>query len=292
MVKSHIIKIAAVVAMSFPLVASAGVKAKASGKESKAVVEEVSKSCITGDLGVNFVSEYVYRGVALENQGLITQPYLDLYFSLYKGDGFVNSVSLNLGLWSSLHSHKNHWYELDATAGISVGFAKNFTLTTSFVTATSPDDAFETFNTVDARLAYDDSDLLGAFALHPHALVSFDVNGTNALISGGGSGEGIYYELGVAPSVALVKDGAYPVTLTLPINVGLGNANVYGGDTFGYVSAGANVAVGLGFVPACYGTWTFNAGATYYHLGNQARANSEGTDDDHVVFSGGLGLAF
>lgn len=287
MAKSHILKLAAAaVALSFPLAASAGESAK------NAVVEEIAKSCITGDLGVSFVSEYIYRGVALENQGAIAQPYLDLYFSLYKGDGFVNSVSLNLGLWSSLHSHQNHWYEFDASAGIAVGLAKNFTLTTSFVTLASPADAFLTAYTVDVRLGYDDTDLLGAFALHPHALVSFDVNGTNALLSGDGSGDGIYYELGVAPSVTLVKDGAYPVTLTLPVNVGLGNANTYAGDSFGYVSAGANVAVGLGFVPACYGIWTANAGVTYYHLGNQARANSQGTEENHVVFSGGIGMTF
>ena len=34
------------------------------------------------------------------------QPYVDLYFKLYEGEGFLNKVSLNLGLWSSINSRK------------------------------------------------------------------------------------------------------------------------------------------------------------------------------------------
>ena len=60
---------------------------------SKAVVEKCKESCITGDLGVNVVSQYVSRGVIFENQGGIIQPYADLYFKLYEGEGFLNKVS-------------------------------------------------------------------------------------------------------------------------------------------------------------------------------------------------------
>ena len=74
------------------------------GKTVKNPIETVKESCITGDLGVSVVSQYVSRGVVLENQGVITQPFVDLYFKLYEGDGFLNKVSLNLGLWSSIHS--------------------------------------------------------------------------------------------------------------------------------------------------------------------------------------------
>lgn len=324
MVKSHILKLAAVAAMSLPLVAQAGTVVKA-GKDSKAVVEEVSKSCITGDLGVNIVSEYIWRGLVQENQGVIAQPYLNLYFSLYKGEGFVNAVSLNLGTWSSVHSHaeplynqgsSDRFYENDYSAGVAVTFAKNFALTTTFTSYNSPSDVFESAEELSLKLAYNDSDLLGAYALHPYALVAFDLGDSRlgfddrAFDRGPAaddnlSGSGIYYELGIAPSYALVKDGAYPVTVTLPITLGLGNSNYYNGDSFGYVSAGLNFAVGLGFVPSCYGTWTANAGVTYYHLGggaseyadygvyNQyAQGGAADGSDDRVVFSGGIGLAF
>ena len=307
MVKSHILKLAAVAAMSLPLVAQAGTVVKASGKESKAVVEEVKKSCITGDLGVNFVSEYISRGVVFENQGVIAQPYLNLYFSLYEGEGFINAVNLNLGLWSSLHSHKtgndsstSAWFEFDYSAGVAVTFAKNFTLNTRYLELTSPADYFNTSRNIELTLSYDDSDLLGAFALRPHATVLFEIDGHAGASTQEGGADGIYYELGIAPSVALIKDGSFPVTLTVPVNVGFGNNSFYEDGEFGYVSAGVNFAVGLGFVPSCYGTWTLNAGATYYYLDNSKDDDFVGVindlggsgEENRVVFSGGIGLAF
>src|SRR4051812_16446544 len=75
-------------------------------KETKEVVEKCKESCITGDLGVNIVSQYISRGVIFENQGGIIEPYADLYFKLYEGEGFMNKVSLNLGIWNSFHSYK------------------------------------------------------------------------------------------------------------------------------------------------------------------------------------------
>lgn len=292
MIKSHIFTLAAVAALSLPLTAGQ------SSKETKPVVEEVAASCITGDLGVNFVSEYISRGIVLENQGIIAQPYLNLYFSLYKGEGFINAVSLNLGLWSSINSHKtgadtttSAWYEFDYTGGLAVTFAKNFTLTTSYFEFISPADAFTTARSINLNLAYDDSDLLGAFALKPHIAVLFEVDGHAGTSSPGGA-DGIYYEFGIAPSVALIKDGSFPVTLTVPVNVGFGNNSFYADSGYGYTSAGLNVAVGLGFVPSSYGTWTANAGATYYHLGHDNQLPSADSDEHRLVFSGGIGMTF
>lgn len=296
MLKSHIIKLAALAALGMPLTASAG----QSAKETKPMIQETTTSCITGDLGVNFVSEYISRGIVFENQGVIGQPYLDLYFGLYKGDGFVNAVSLNLGLWSSINSHKvtesstSSWYEFDYTAGLAVTFAKNFTLTTSYFEFTSPSDAFTTARSINLNLAYNDSELLGAFALKPHVAVLFEVDGHAGTAGDGAAGgaNGIYYEFGIAPSVALIKEGSFPVTLTIPVNVGFGNNSFYASSGYGYVSAGLNVAVGLGFVPKCYGTWTANVGATYYNLEHANQLPSADSDENRVVFSGGVGMTF
>src|SRR6266853_1188428 len=73
-------------------------------KEVQSVVEKAKESWITGDLGVSIVSEFIARGFTVEDKGVIAQPYLDLYFKLYEGEGFLNKISFNLGLWSSLHS--------------------------------------------------------------------------------------------------------------------------------------------------------------------------------------------
>ena len=138
MTKQTLRALAALILMPVPMLV-AGTKAK----ESKKVVEKApaTESFISGDLGVTVASQYISRGVVNENQGFIAQPYADLYFKLYEGDGFLNKVQLNLGLWSSLHSKKTGatagttlpaWYEFDWMPGISFTFAKNFNFTVTY----------------------------------------------------------------------------------------------------------------------------------------------------------------
>ena len=266
-----------------------------SGKETKSVVEEAQKSCITGDLGVNFVTKYFSRGINNGDQGVIAQPYADLYFKIYDGgDSFINSVTINAGIWSSLHSHPvsttntnvRNWQEFDYTPGIAVTFAKNFTLTTSYFEFDYPSGASDPQRSINTNLAYNDTDLLGMWALHPHIAVLAELPGAAA----GLTPNGWYFEPGIAPSFTLVKDGTFPVTLTLPITAGFGY-RFYGEDTFGFFSAGGNIAVGLGFMPKCLGTWTATVGATYYYLHEQlAIANNNHHDD--WVGSAGIGVTF
>ncbi|MES2569537.1 MAG: hypothetical protein V4710_05725 [Verrucomicrobiota bacterium] len=265
------------------------------GKEARNIVEVAKEPCITGDLGVNFVSEYVSRGLVFERKGVLMQPYADLYFKLHSGDGFINQVSFNLGLWSSIHSYLQpipgnskirSWYELDYTAGIAVTFAKNFSGTLSYFEFMSPSNSFNTSRNINFNLAYDDTDLLGKFgkfALHPHLAVLRELEGSAGL-----QANGWYFEVGIAPSLSPCKG----ITFTVPITAGFGDDNFYAGDTFGYVSAGINAAVPLSFVPSGYGAWTLNAGYTYIHQGDNAAA-AAGTGDDHrQVFHGGVALTF
>ncbi len=274
------------------------------GKEAKAtkeIKETIKESCITGDIGLAVVSEYVTRGVVQENQGFIAQPYLDLYFKLYEGTGFFNKVSLNGGLWSSLHSHKTAatpgtslgaWYEFDWTVGLAVTFAKNFTLTTSWY-----DEEFVSSSirggALNLNLAYDDTDLLGAFALHPHITALKSMIGNYVGVTGGANAW--YFEGGVAPGYTFGKGGTYPVSVTVPLTVGFGS-ETYNGEDFGFFSAGLNASVPLAFVPACYGSWTYSTGVTYYLLGENAAAASAPAvtngDRNQFVFSGSIGLTF
>ena len=288
-------------------VALAGIILPASlyaGTDSAAVVQTTTKTAITGDLGVNFVSEYISRGAPQEIKGVIAQPYADIYFSLYEGDGFVNKVSLNLGLWSSLQSAKTlqgsavgatksstpAWYEFDYTPGVAVTFAKNYTLTVSYFEFDSPNDAFLASRNLNFNLAYNDTDLLGAFALHPHVTYMRELDGK--AVNGYSTKEGNYYEVGVAPALP-----AYgPVTITFPITAGFGSSDFYlENKAFGYFSGGVNAAVALSFIPAKYGTWAFNAGATYYYLPKQTAwvySSDNKIDQSRYVFQGGIGATF
>lgn len=296
MVKSNTLKLSlcagiALAGSVLPVVAGTAVVSK----ETKTLVEKTQTSAISGDIGVEFASQYINRGVIRENQGVIAQPFADLYFNLYEGSGFINKVSLNAGIWSSLHSADtgaiagsttSAWYEFDYSVGLAVTFAKYFTLTPGYLEAVSPNDAFNTSRNFTLRLDIDDSELLGAFALRPHVSYVRELQGK----LGNGDRKGNYFEVGIAPGAALG-----PVVVTLPITAGFGSHGFYGSNQgFGYFSSGVNLAVPLTFIPEAYGSWTFNTGATYYYLHRTlARANAiQASGHNTFVFNGGLSLAF
>jgi hypothetical protein len=314
MTKKSMAKFTLLAASMLALPAMACAATATEGKESKTVVEKTKESCITGDIGINVVSQYFSRGVIYENQGGIIEPYADLYFKLYEGEGFLNKVTLNLGIWNSFHSRHTDaglvngggssstrsWYEFDFAAGVSFTFAKNFTFTPSYFIFLSPNDGFSTFHGLNFKLAYDTNDLLG-FNLAPYAQVLFELENK----VGTGADEGVYYEVGIAPSLPVG-----PVTVSFPIAAGFGSNDFFGSlnesngqiedETFGYVSGGVNVAYNLAFIPECYGTWTINANATYYYMGEGTRdfntRERGGTVRDNkeheFIFGGGLMVAF
>ena len=276
--------------------AYAGTPVKAT--DSKTTKEVVKESCITGDLGVDFTSNYISRGVPQENQGVIAQPYTDLYFKIYEGSGALTKATINLSAWSSVHDHKavstpttSSWFEFDYAAGITLQFGK-LSITPSFIAILSPNNAFADNYNANINISYDDSDLLGAFALHPHVTVLFELEGK----AGTGAEEGIYYEVGIAPSFQ-----AGPATISLPINVGLGSNGFYGNpvtgtgdDTFGFFSAGVAAELPLHFLPECLGQWALKANATYYKLGDNTSIvnNATGGNETQWSFGGGVVVRF
>jgi len=224
-------------AFGFSSTTFAGVDGK-DVKEVKELKEVVKESCITGDIGVQVVSSYVSRGSFLEDQGVIAQPYLDLYFKLYEGDGFINNVTLALGLWSSIHSEKTQqgaavgrttsttpmWYEFDYTVGINTTLAQNFTLGLTYLEFTHPNDNFGTQRLAQVKLSYNDADLLGSFALTPYVKYEYYFENPD---------EGQYFEAGITPGF-----DAGPVRLNFPIVVGFGASEFYGHDGFAYAYGG------------------------------------------------------
>jgi hypothetical protein len=267
-----------------------------SNKESGPVVE-IPTSRWSGDTGVNFVTAYFAYGILQENKGAIAEPYLDISRTLFESDGFITKATIGLQLWSSIHSEKTgakrnnslpQWYEFDYYVPIGVTIAKRWTLTVSYLEYEFPNGAFTAQRGVQANLAYDDTDVLGAFALHPHAMILYNFEG----ILGIGLSDAWYAEFGVAPSFSLASKSKYPVTVTFPLTVALGDNHFYPGDRYGYFSATANASVPLAFIPKSFGPWTVNAGLTYYNLGGATAAiNAHG---DHTAYVGqlGIGLTF
>ena len=276
---------------ALPALSIAGANAKES-KEIQSVVEKAKESWISGDIGVDVYSQYVFHGLTLENQGAIIQPYADWVFKLYQGDGFLNSATLNLSVWNSFQDHHTvvsstrSWYEFDFYAGMSFTFAKHFTFTPTYLAYTSPGDYFSTVHNLGLRLALDDKDWLGPFALQPYVYVEFELDGK----SGNGVSEGIYYEAGIAPSYLIGNLG-----IALPVKAGFGSNEYYAANAgFGFVSAGVSASYALTAIPSKWGAWSITAAATYLHYGDpNADANTiKGAGRDDLVFNGGMRVAF
>src|SRR5687768_16373201 len=55
------------------------------------------------DVGVDFTTDYYFRGIIQETEDSIIQPYAEIGLNLYKGEGSLNSISGTLGIWNSFH---------------------------------------------------------------------------------------------------------------------------------------------------------------------------------------------
>jgi len=280
---------------------------------SKQPKEVLQESCITGNIGLNVTSNYIRQGIVQENQGLILQPYADLHFRIYQGSGPINSIVADIGIWNSIHDNNRvgrpgrvgtpNWFEFDFTAGLTFNIDK-LALSPYFRTYESPAGRFRNTYVIGTRISYDDSDLLGAFALHPYVRAELNLEGSTGNSQPGNLANGQYYEVGVAPAHSYGD-----LTLSLPVTAGFGSGGFYLGNRgFGFIAVGLDASYALNFVPACLGKWSVNSGVTYYYLNGRnntvaSRSGAAGfgpaftpgnglADNNQLVFSGGLKVAF
>jgi len=303
MTKKSIAQICAVAAVvALPTVSWAGT---VGSKKVKSVAPapapaKLEESAITGDIGLNVVTAYYYHGAIQQNHSASFQPYADIFFKVYEGDGFLNKAVLNLGYWNSFTNPKSGdsplgnkawknpkaWVESDFTPGISLTFGK-VTLTESYQFMFFPNSSVsQTSESLVSKLAFDDSDVLGAFALHPSVTHQYEVTGKAANST---EGHGSYWEGAIAPGFS-----AGPIAVTVPITVGFGSSKYYLKDGYAYTSAGVNVAYTLP-VSKSYGTWTANLGVTYYNLNKSAVGSTnvpDGNADNDLVGTAGIAVAF
>ena len=242
-------------------------------------VEETRKSWISGSVGSAVTNEYILFGLVQDKDTLIAQPYLNLSFRLYESHGFIDNVTFQLPLWASIHeinkprprngdSTLKDWYEFDISPGFCVSFAKNWTFMISDYIYTSPGDYFSTSHNLNLGLTYNDSELLKAFALHPHFCFLQELDNHSGLATQGDT-ESQYYEFGITPGYTFAEKSTYPLALTFPTTAGFGTNGFYG-QGFGYFSTGAVVSVPLAFIPSAYGSWTASLSGLYYRLGTHS----------------------
>jgi hypothetical protein len=156
----------------------------------------------------------------------------------------------------------------------------------------SPNGRFATVQELALSVGFNDTKLLGPWALNPSLLVAFELKGQ----ADGGRHRGVYLQLGVAPGLTWFDKSAWPVSLSVPLTVGLSLSQYYefgtGDDeTFGYFSGGLAASVPLKVIPPAFGAWQLRAAVTVLTLGDNLRAVNR-RDRTEVIGSFGLALAY
>ena len=269
------------------------------------VVAQEEKGPNTGRIaisaGVDFPTDYYFRGIVQETSDYIIQPYGDLTFKLWDGVPAFGNLALTIGTWNSLHggstgaegpnAEPKMWYESDFYTKVGWTMFEDFSAGIVYTAYMSPNDFFATTQELALGLGFNDSKLLGPFALNPSLLLAFEVKGQ----ADAGDHRGIYLQLGLAPSYTFNAESKYPLTLSIPLILGLSLDDYYefgtGNDsTFGYFQGGAGLAMPLAFLPASFGSWQIKTGVNVLHLNGNLRDVNKGRDSTEVI--GTVGIAF
>jgi hypothetical protein len=252
-------------------------------------------------VGVEFPTAYFFRGILQEDRGFIAQPFLEGNIKVYEGDGPLNSVSAKLGFWNSFQSQSpgvpsdpTGWYEADLYGGLTFGLFDQLQAGVIYTAYISPNNSFGTVQEIAFKIAYDDSKLLGPFALSPSVLIAVELDGQADAHPG--HDEGIYLQLGIQPGFKLFEDAKYPISVTFPMTLGLGFDDYYefntgNNSTFGYFDLGLIASVPLSFIPATYGTWEVHAGVHFLFLGDNLETVNNG-DAFQAVGTFGISMVY
>ena len=240
----------------------------------------------------DFVNAYMFRGIPQDESRLIMWPAVDLGIALFSGDGGLKSVGVNIGTWNSLHTgdaglnnlvNGKMWYESDFYASVGFGLSGGTTAGVTYTAYTSPNGLFGTVKEIAFKLSVDDS-RRGAMAVRPYVLIARELSGQ----ADGGTDEGTYVELGVAPGFPFSR-----AAVSIPVKVGLSAGNYYeglnGDETFGYFSVAGIATVPLTGMPTRFGAWNVHGGVEYQRLGER---NSFAFGKNQAIYSIGIGFSY
>lgn len=250
---------------------------------------------VSGNFGIDFTSHYFFRGIDQETRGAIAQPYFDLTFGLYDGQGTIESLDLTIGQWNSLHdgptgsggTGQSMWYESDFFAELSAAISGGITLGAVYTAYTSPNGRFTTVQEFGLSAAYDDSAMWGESfdGLQPSVLVAFDLDNNQA---DGGANRGTYIQLAVEPSMMMVEDRN--LTVSVPVTIGLSGGDYYegttGDETLGFVDIGVVAGMPLEWMPSRFGPWDGSLGLHALMLGDSNEALNGGENMEFVLTLG------
>ena len=256
-------------------------------------------SRFSGSIQADFSNAYFFRGILQERDSLVAEPWGELYLSLYSSDeGFLRNVSIGGGVWASFHTEETgassppkSLYEVDYYPVVSAEFAQGLSLTAIYYFYSSPNDAYSTVQELNFKFAWDDSETLGKFALQPWVNLAIET-----VRSSLGPNKGVGMQMGVEPTLFEIPIENYPITLTLPVELGLSLDEYYerasgSESTFGYLSFGMGASMPLSFMPKQLGSWSIGVVGKGYWLNHTlANVNLGRTMSPQVI--GSIGLEF
>jgi hypothetical protein len=250
--------------------------------------------------GADTTTAYFFRGILQERNGFIIQPYGEVALNLHSDEkANITSFSLIGGMWNSVHTEKtlattsngpSNWYEADLYTGFKFSLLNTLETKLLYIAYTYPNGAFNTVQELDAIFTLNDKEWLGTFALYPSVTIAGELDNT-AL----GPRKGVYFEVGARPTFTIVDSETYPVSLAVPLTLGMGynyfEVSEGDDDGIGYARGGLIFGVPLAFIPADYGSWSASAGAYIYNFGNNLQqANQD--DDPWVVGTFGISMTY
>jgi hypothetical protein len=249
--------------------------------------DDPNPGAITLTTGVDFPSVYFFRGIRQESD-----PAFTMFAFGDVGIALNSKVSLNFGVWNSLHTgtsgsgssqaNNSSHYEEDFYAMVNFGVGRGVTISPFYTAYTSPNESFGTVKEFAIKFAH-------ASKYAPYAILAFELSGQ----ADGGSDEGTYAELGVAPSWPL---GGRGVTLGVPLKLGFSLGDYYeanGEDNgFGFFDVGALITVPFSSAPTKFGTWNIHGGVNFLFLGDGTKSFNTDGDGQQVIGSIGIGMSY
>ena len=146
-------------------------------------------------------------------------------------------------------SNLEKWYESNNFAALTARLGRDWLGQITYSMYSSPNDVSATGYELALAGAYRGENLLGW--LKPQLKIAKPTDRG-----------GVYTELVATPGLTLREDAAYPITVGVPLTLGIGFDDYHGpgAGTTGFVGAGLSGSVPLAFMPSEYGSWTFSAG--------------------------------
>jgi hypothetical protein len=287
------------------VVAAVGVMVVTSAPAFAQEAKDPNPGALTLTGSIDFLNQYMFRGIRQNSSGIATWPAMDLGISVYSGDGGLKSVGINFGTWNSLHTGDTGadseesglgcacgklWYESDFYTSLGLGFGGGTSFTTTYTAYTSPNNGFSTVKEIMFKLAVDDSGKLGKAAVKPYIAIAREFDTSPGFgQADGGDNAGTYLEIGFAPGYSASKAG-----IAFPIKVGLSVSDYYelaGEDNkFGFFSIAGIVTVPLG-AASSFGSWNIHGGVEYQKLGTTTEFFNGG-ESNQVIGSFGIGFSY